>query len=182
MCPSPPCAAAASNSSLIAAYGRIHRGTWRPHVPDVQWPSGEGDQAERVGRHLGIPIRRIVVDQARFLRLWPYAVWHSDIPPIHPSDTALLAVVQACRADGVKVLLTGEGSDELFGGYPKDLRQLAAFALTEVCISSQITAQRNCSAGDPIADGSLEHAGSIFNRPDRQALDSDRISVAATSR
>src|SRR5699024_2693212 len=57
-------------------------------------------------------------DQARFLRLWPYTVWHSDNPSLHPSDTALLAVVQACRDDGVKVLLTGEGSDELFGGYP----------------------------------------------------------------
>ena len=106
------------DSSLIAAYAKNHLPEVEGYVADVQWPSGEGDQAERVGRHLGIPIRRIVVDQARFLRLWPYTVWHSDVPPTHPSDTALLAVVQACRADGVKVLLTGEGSDELFGGYP----------------------------------------------------------------
>jgi asparagine synthase (glutamine-hydrolysing) len=28
-----------------------------------------------------------------------------------------LAVAQACRTDRIKVLLTGEGSDELFGGY-----------------------------------------------------------------
>ena len=105
------------DSSLIAAYAKQQLPQIEAYVADVQWPSGEGDQAERVSRHIGLPIRRIVIDQARFLRLWPYTVWHSDVPPNHPSDPAFLAVVQACRADGVKVLLTGEGSDELFGGY-----------------------------------------------------------------
>jgi asparagine synthase (glutamine-hydrolysing) len=106
------------DSSLIAAYAKDQLPEIEGYVADVQWPSAEGAQAERVGRYLGVPIRRIVVDQTRFLRLWPYTVWHSDNPSLNPSDTALLAVVQACRADGVKVLLTGEGSDELFGGYP----------------------------------------------------------------
>jgi len=106
------------DSSLIAAYAKDQIPGIEGYVADVQWPSGEGNQAARVGRHLGVPIRRIVVDQARFLRLWPYTVWHSDNPSLNPSDTALLAVVQACHDDGIKVLLTGEGSDELFGGYP----------------------------------------------------------------
>ena len=80
-------------------------------------PEVKGIKPEHVGRHLGLQVRRVLVDQACFLKLWPYAVWHSDAPPTHPSDAALLAVGQACRADGIKVLLTGEGSDELFGGY-----------------------------------------------------------------
>jgi asparagine synthase (glutamine-hydrolysing) len=105
------------DSSLIAAYTKEKMPDLRGYVADVTWPGGEGDQAERVGKHLGIPIRRVVVDRALFLNLWPHTVWHSDGPPTHPSDTALLAVAQTCRADGVKVLLTGEGSDELFGGY-----------------------------------------------------------------
>ena len=106
------------DSSLIAAYAKDELPQIQAYVADVLWPTGEGDQAERVGRHLGIPLRRIVVDQTRFLKLWPYTVWHSDTPPVHTSDPALLAVTQACRAEGIKVLLTGEGSDELFGGYP----------------------------------------------------------------
>jgi len=106
------------DSSLIAAYASEQRPNLQTYVADIQWPGGEGDQGERVARHLGIPVRRILVDQACFLRLWPFAIWHSDAPPTHPSDSALLAVVQACRADGIKVILTGEGSDELFGGYP----------------------------------------------------------------
>lgn len=104
------------DSSLISAYAKQQSPGLRAYVADVPW-TGEAAQAERVGRHLEIPVHRVVVDQSRFLTLWPDTVWHSDSPPNHPSDPALLAVAKACRAQGIKVLLTGEGSDELFGGY-----------------------------------------------------------------
>ncbi len=103
--------------SLIAAYAKEQLPEIKAYVADVAWPGGEGAQAERVGRHLGIPVHRVVVNQKRFLEIWPYTVWHLDGPSTHPSDAAMLAVLQTCRAEGVKVLLTGEGSDELFGGY-----------------------------------------------------------------
>ena len=106
------------DSSLIAAHAREERPGIEAFVADVRWQNGEAAQAERVGRHLGIPVHRVLVDRVRFLELWPEAVWHSDSPPIEPSDAALLAVARACRRQGIKVLLTGEGSDELFGGYP----------------------------------------------------------------
>jgi asparagine synthase (glutamine-hydrolysing) len=115
-----PLAAACSggvDSSLIAAYAKEQLPDVKAFVADIPWPDGEGDQAERVARHLGIPICRVRVDQRCFLELWPHSVWHLDGPSVAPSDPALLAVAQKCRADGIKVLLTGEGSDELFGGY-----------------------------------------------------------------
>jgi asparagine synthase (glutamine-hydrolysing) len=105
------------DSSLVAALARDAKHDIGGYVADVMWKGGEGNQAERVAKHLGIPIRRIRVDRARFLELWPLALWHSDRPSIRSSDPALLAVAKACREDGIKVLLTGEGSDELFCGY-----------------------------------------------------------------
>ena len=105
------------DSSLIAGYANEQLPQIHAYVADVAWAGGEGAQAERVGQHLGIPVHRVPVDQARFLALWPYTVWHSDSPSVHPSDPALLAVTQTCRTEGIKVLLTGEGADELFGGY-----------------------------------------------------------------
>jgi asparagine synthase (glutamine-hydrolysing) len=105
------------DSSLIAAYAKEQSPQIHAYVADVAWVGGESAQAERVGRHLGIPVHRVPVDQKCFLALWPYTVWHSDGPPVHPSDPALLAVTQTCRAERIKVLLTGEGADELFGGY-----------------------------------------------------------------
>jgi len=105
------------DSSLIAAYAKDRLPGLRAYVADVSWPNAEGDQAARVCEHLGIPLRRIDIDQSRFLRLWPHAVWSCDAAPLRPSAMGVLAVAQACRADGIKVLLNGEGSDELFAGY-----------------------------------------------------------------
>ena len=116
-----PLAAACSggvDSGLITAFAAEQAPDLKAYVADMQDASSEAPQAERVTRHLGVAIRRVPVDRATFLKLWPLAVWHSDRPSYHPSDPALLAVARACRADGVKVLLTGEGSDEMFGGYP----------------------------------------------------------------
>lgn len=105
------------DSGLITAFAKEQLPDIIAYVADVVWSGGEGAQAERVGNHLGVPVCRVRVDQARFLELWPHTVWHSDGPTTSASDAALLAVVQKCREDGIKVLLTGEGSDELFGGY-----------------------------------------------------------------
>jgi asparagine synthase (glutamine-hydrolysing) len=53
-----------------------------------------------------------------FLRLMPTAVWHRDEPLAEPSEIPLLALSRMAR-DHVTVVLSGEGGDELFGGYPK---------------------------------------------------------------
>ena len=44
------------------------------------------------------------------------ATWHYDIPIVHPASVFLM---QLCKhsIDNSKVILTGEGADELFGGY-----------------------------------------------------------------
>jgi asparagine synthase (glutamine-hydrolysing) len=44
------------------------------------------------------------------------ATWHHDIPLVHPASTFLMLICQHSRKSS-KVILTGEGSDELFGGY-----------------------------------------------------------------
>ena len=48
----------------------------------------------------------------------PQLVWHEDEPIAWPSSVSLYFVSQLA-ARHVKVVLTGEGSDELFGGYAR---------------------------------------------------------------
>ena len=106
------------DSSLIAAYAGDDRPGMVGYVADAPVGSGEAAQALRVGRHIKIPIHEVAVSREEYLRLWPVCIWYLDSPAHHPSEPALLSVARTCRADGIKVLLTGEGADELFGGYP----------------------------------------------------------------
>jgi len=105
------------DSSLIAAFASRHHKDLHCYVADAPVGEGEGDAAQQVADHLGVHLTRVPMDRESYLRLWPEAVWFGGQPVSHRSSVALLALARACQADGVKVLLNGEGSDELFGGY-----------------------------------------------------------------
>jgi len=58
----------------------------------------------------------IVVSPEQFFDALPRLVWHEDEPLAHPSSVAL-NFVSRLAAEHVKVVLTGEGSDETLAGY-----------------------------------------------------------------
>jgi asparagine synthase (glutamine-hydrolysing) len=105
------------DSGLITALAKRFRPELHGYVVDPLIGHSEAVDAERTGRHVGVPLRRVPLDKERFFELWPRMVWHLESDGWHASRIALLALAEQCRADGVKVLLTGEGADELFGGY-----------------------------------------------------------------
>lgn len=78
----------------------------------------ELDHARAVSRRFGTSHHEVVVDAATFERRWRRLTWHRDAPLSEPADVAVHALALEA-AGSVKVLLSGEGSDELFGGYPK---------------------------------------------------------------
>jgi asparagine synthase (glutamine-hydrolysing) len=60
--------------------------------------------------------REVVVTPEQFFGALPRLVWHEDEPIAHPSSVALFFVSQLA-SQHVKVVLTGEGSDEMLAGY-----------------------------------------------------------------
>ncbi|HEV7472425.1 MAG TPA: asparagine synthase (glutamine-hydrolyzing) [Pyrinomonadaceae bacterium] len=58
----------------------------------------------------------VVVSPEDFFAALPKLVWHEDEPIAHPSSVAL-NFVSRLASEHVKVVLTGEGSDELLAGY-----------------------------------------------------------------
>ena len=58
----------------------------------------------------------VVVTPRQFFGELPRLVWHEDEPIAHPSSVALY-FVSRLAAEHVKVVLTGEGSDETLAGY-----------------------------------------------------------------
>jgi asparagine synthase (glutamine-hydrolysing) len=65
----------------------------------------------------------VVIGPEEFFGAWPRLIWHEDEPIAHPSSVPLYFVSELARRH-VKVVLTGEGSDELLAGYGKYPRAL----------------------------------------------------------
>ncbi|HKG15741.1 MAG TPA: asparagine synthase (glutamine-hydrolyzing) [Pyrinomonadaceae bacterium] len=70
----------------------------------------------------------IVVSPEDFFGALPELVWHEDEPLAHPSSVAL-NFVSRLAARHVKVVLTGEGSDEMLAGYARYRKTVANLAL-----------------------------------------------------
>ncbi len=74
--------------------------------------------ARRVADTIGTDHHEVLVSMDSFFNALPQLVWHEDEPIAWPSSVSLYFVSQLA-ARHVKVVLTGEGSDELFGGYAR---------------------------------------------------------------
>ncbi len=48
---------------------------------------------------------------------FPEAIWHAETPILRTAPVPLMLLSAVVRASGYKVVLTGEGADEVFGGY-----------------------------------------------------------------
>jgi asparagine synthase (glutamine-hydrolysing) len=83
----------------------------------------ELEYARAVARAINAESHEVVVDEADFFGALPKLVWHEDEPIAHPSSVPLY-FVSALAREHVKVVLTGEGSDELLAGYGKYPRSL----------------------------------------------------------
>src|SRR5688572_23664090 len=83
----------------------------------------ELEYAREVARAVGANSHEIVIDDTDFFGALPRLVWHEDEPIAHPSSVPL-HFVSALAREHVKVVLTGEGSDELLAGYGKYPRAL----------------------------------------------------------
>ncbi|HXH07675.1 MAG TPA: asparagine synthase (glutamine-hydrolyzing) [Vicinamibacterales bacterium] len=76
-----------------------------------------------VARAIGARPHEVVVGAADFFRVLPRLVWHEDEPMAHPSSVPLYFVSRLAGGH-VKVVLTGEGADELLAGYGRYPRTL----------------------------------------------------------
>ncbi len=72
--------------------------------------------ARMAANAIGAEHRDVTVTASEFFESLPHLVWHEDEPIAFPSSVPLYFVARLAR-DHVKVVLTGEGADELFLGY-----------------------------------------------------------------
>lgn len=78
----------------------------------------ELETARAVSRHFGAEHREVLLSDDDVVSCLPALVHHQDEPIADPVCVPLFYLAQLTKRSGVTVVHTGEGSDELFFGYP----------------------------------------------------------------
>lgn len=94
------------------------------HVSVAGFPNlDERRYAEQLTNRLKLPLVPFSLTGENFRKALPYCVYLSDLPLSHPNTIAYHLISKVAREHGVIVLLSGEGADELFGGYSWNYRR-----------------------------------------------------------
>ncbi|MBS1963144.1 MAG: asparagine synthase (glutamine-hydrolyzing) [Bdellovibrionales bacterium] len=78
----------------------------------------ETEEAEKIAKAIGIKWERVELDESDFLNYFDDLVHVIDEPVGDKSAIAQWAIYRKAKEKGLKVLLSGNGGDELFFGYP----------------------------------------------------------------
>ena len=92
--------------------------------------ANELEYARMVAHAFKTDHHEIVVTPEQFWAKLPDLIWHEDEPLAHPSSVALY-FVSHLASQHVKVVLTGEGSDELMAGYARYRKTILNLAIGE---------------------------------------------------
>ena len=107
------------DSSIITAL--IKTKTQNPlRTFSVTFDDAEFDERphqEALVRHLGADHSSISCSRADIGRAFPRTIWHTECPILRTAPTPLMLLSGLVQQSGYKVVLTGEGADEVFGGY-----------------------------------------------------------------
>ncbi len=82
-------------------------------------PADESFGALKAAKALGADCTRVEMGAEDFWRFAPRVAAAVDDPTADPAVLPTYVLGQAARAAGLKVVLSGEGADELFGGYAR---------------------------------------------------------------
>jgi asparagine synthase (glutamine-hydrolysing) len=99
--------------------------TFRPEDQKLEAMPDDAVYARKVARAFGIDLHEIEI-APDIVDLLPRMVDMLDEPIGDPAAINTVLMCEAARARGVKVILSGMGADELFGGYRKHLACLMA--------------------------------------------------------
>jgi len=106
------------DSGLVTAIAARQNPALVSYVADMEGMQGEEfRRASLVAKHVGAELRRVPIGQRDFLRALPHTIAANDQPLFFAQEVALFLIARQMHADGFKATLSGDGADELFGGY-----------------------------------------------------------------
>jgi len=107
------------DSSLVAALGRRFAGD-RFQTFSLRFADAEYDETplqRLMVTLLGSEHHELVVSRQDIANAFPDVVYHTERPILRTAPAPLFLLSRLVRGSGIKVVLTGEGADEMFAGY-----------------------------------------------------------------
>lgn len=77
----------------------------------------ESPYQQLMAAYLGTNHRSLRITHESIVNSFEQVIWHAETPIYRTAPAPMLHLSRLVRDSGMKVVLTGEGSDELFGGY-----------------------------------------------------------------
>ena len=77
----------------------------------------ESSYQKQMADYLGTSHHQILCTYRDIAESFPRVIWHTERPIVRTAPTPLLMLSGLVRQNNFKVVLTGEGSDEILGGY-----------------------------------------------------------------
>jgi asparagine synthase (glutamine-hydrolysing) len=105
----------AVTAGIIREFTDADLHTFSLRFADAEYDEGE-HQATMI-RRLGTTHRDVVVSHRDIGEVFPEVVWHAETPLLRTAPAPMLLLSRLVRESGYKVVVTGEGSDELLAGY-----------------------------------------------------------------
>lgn len=106
------------DSSFIATLSHRYLPRLQAYHANVAGKFSELAWAEQVADHCGLPLHVAHLTAENYLRDLPRVTYANECPvSFHPNTVPFYQVCRLSAEQGIKVLMTGEGADELFGGY-----------------------------------------------------------------
>jgi asparagine synthase (glutamine-hydrolysing) len=107
------------DSSLVAALGRRVKGG-RFCTYSIRFEDAEYDETpfqRTMAAFIESDHREITVRREDIAAAFPAVVYHAERPLLRTAPAPLFLLSRLVRESGIKVVLTGEGADEMFAGY-----------------------------------------------------------------
>lgn len=146
------------DSTIVCTVARGHLSTLHTYcagvAEDDSGPSPDFAFARQVAAGLGTMHEEVPLTREAFRELWPTLVHRLGRPLSTPNETAIFAVASRIRSRGDVVAISGEGADELFGGY-------------DHCLQAAAEWRRRDPRGDP---GAFEYESASWAGRDAKRL------------
>jgi asparagine synthase (glutamine-hydrolysing) len=107
------------DSSLIAALGLAAKGS-NFNTFSLRFEDAEYDETRYqrlMASRLGSEHHEVLVRRGDIARVFPDVIRHTERPVLRTAPAPMYLLSQLVHEQGIKVVLTGEGADEMFAGY-----------------------------------------------------------------